>query len=390
MEISSANKSLAIISHKYHIQADNGFVVKGGFQTLTDEIARHFQTVDLCVPVASGNAENGRAYRDNIEVTPLPPFQGRKALLSNLPEVLSIMWRVIRESDIAYCMGPNDVGVMAMAISKLQGTKMFASIDTDRAYRVLQTEYNALEKQARYIVSKYIIYSLIRFLTKDVPVFVTGDMFMGQYKPWKQWIKTTLRADEIPPKKRPDNPSEPFHVVFAGRLSPEKNLQRLIRSIDHLSGSGNPIYCTIVGSGRLRNKLEKTVERLGAPIDFAGQIPNDELISSRFLGADLLALPSLEERQGKVLLEAMACSVPVVASRVGGIPTVLDHGVNGLLCDPYDEADIALKISRVMRNASLRERLVENGYEYAQSHSLDKETTKLMSHVLDYYDLTRR
>jgi glycosyltransferase involved in cell wall biosynthesis len=372
------------------VKARSGFVVKGGFQTLTDEIARHFQTVNLCVPVANGNAENGQAYRENIEVTPFPPFQGRKALLSNLPEVLSVMWRVVREADIAYCMGPNDVGVMAMAISKLQGSKMFASIDTDRAYTVLQTDYNVLEKYARYGVSKYIIYSIIRFLINNVPVFVTGNMFMGNYKPWKQWIKTTLRSDEIPPKKVPDNISNAFHVVFAGRLSPEKNLQRLIRAIDHLSGSEKAIYCTIVGSGRLRNTLEKTAELLGAPIDFAGQIPNDELISSRFLGADLLALPSVEERQGKVLLEAMACSVPVVASRVGGIPTVLDHGVNGLLCDPHEEEDIASKIWRIMQDLDLRKKLIDNGYKYAKKHSLDIETKKLMDHVFSYYNINRK
>jgi len=126
---------------------------------------------------------------------------------------------------------------------------------------------------------------------------------------------------------------------------------------------------------------------LDAPIEFPGQIQNRKLIESRFLEGDVLVLPSLEERQGKVLLEAMACSVPVVASDAGGIPSVIEDGVNGILCDPYSIEDIAQKISRVMQDPELRERLVQNGYEYATSHALDVEVDRLMNRVAKHYGL---
>ncbi|PSQ97769.1 MAG: hypothetical protein BRD55_01110 [Bacteroidetes bacterium SW_9_63_38] len=382
-------RKVAILSHKYHVREKYGFKVKGGFQNLTNEIARHYCSVNLCVPVAEDGGGQGEAYRDNIEVTPLPAFQGRGELLNNLPEVASIMWGVIRESDIVYCMGPNDVGVLGMLLARLGGKRMFASLDTDRAGNVLRRSYSKLAKTVKYYINTHCLYPLIKFLCKDVPVFVTGDMFMRSYGPWTQWVKTTLQKDEMPPlnKKDVERGKEPFHVVFAGRLSPVKNLRRLIRAVDKLHTRDRSIRCTVIGSGKLRTELEQLANSLDASIEFPGQIQNRKLIESRFLGGDVLVLPSLEERQGKVLLEAMACSVPVVASDAGGIPSVIEDGVNGILCDPYSVEDIAQKISRVMQDPELRERLVQNGYEYATSHALDVEVDRLMNRVAKHYGL---
>jgi glycosyltransferase involved in cell wall biosynthesis len=388
MALNQIDRSLAIISHKYHVGAHNGFEVKGGFQTLTDEIALHFRTVNLCVPVANEKSGTGRSYRDNLEITPLPPFRGRKGLIANLPEIWSVMWRVAREADIVYCMGPNDVGILAMVVARLQGKKMFASLDTDRAGNVLRMHYSPPEKYAKYVANRFILYPLIRFLCKDIPVFVTGDMFLGEYPSWTQWVKTTMRRSEMPPKSMPVGKSqEAFHVVFAGRLSPVKNLRRLIHAIHMISTSGVSIRCTIIGSGQLRNDLERLANRLDVTVKFTGEITNEKLISSRFLDADVLTLPSLEERQGKVILEAMACSVPVVASHAGGIPTVIDDSINGLLCNPQSVKDIARKIKRVAYDLELRKKLVDNGYEYAQRHALDVEVKRLMDQVTNHYDL---
>jgi len=380
---------LAILSHKYHVEERCGFKVKGGFRNLTNEIARHYRSVNLCVPVAENGGGEGEAYRDNIEVTPLPAFQGRGGLLCNLPEVAGTMWGVIKESDIVYCMGPNDVGVLGMMLTHLIGKRMFASLDTDRAGNVLRRSYSELVKKVKYYTNTHCLYPLIKILCKDVPVFITGDMFMGSYEPWTQWVKTTLRKAEMPPLNKKDvgRGWEPFHVVFAGRFSPVKNLRRLIRAVNKLYTRDRSIRCTVIGGGKLRTELEELADSLDAPIEFPGRVQNRKLIESRFLKADVLVLPSLEERQGKVLLEAMACSVPVVASDAGGIPSVIEDGVNGILCDPYSVEDIAQKISRVMQDPELRERLVQNGYGYATSHALDVEVDRLMNRVAKHYGL---
>ena len=103
-------------------------------------------------------------------------------------------------------------------------------------------------------------------------------------------------------------------------------------------------------------------------------------------GADVLVLPSREERQGKVLLEAMACSVPVVAARAGGIPSVIDDGVNGLLFDPTSPADLAATLDDLLYSPhSHRHALVRNGYEFSRRHAMDVEVAGLVSDVRDWW-----
>jgi glycosyltransferase involved in cell wall biosynthesis len=75
--------------------------------------------------------------------------------------------------------------------------------------------------------------------------------------------------------------------------------------------------------------------------------------------ADLFLLPSSQESFGLAALEAMACDVPVVASRVGGLPEVIDHGRTGFLHDPHDLAGMAASGLRLLEDPALRSRVVE-------------------------------
>jgi glycosyltransferase involved in cell wall biosynthesis len=379
---------LVTISHKYHIRTEGGFRVKGGFQALTNEIARHFHSVRLCVPVEEGRQEKGDQYRNNIDVVPLPAFDSRKGLLRNLKRVVSTLQDEVKSADVVYCMGPNDVGVLGMAMARLEGRPMFASLDTDRAQCVLRRDHGPIIKHAKYTANKYALYPLIRRLCHDVPVFVTGDMFMGEYPTWTQWVKTTLKRRDIPPLQVSECiDSGPLHVVFAGRLAPVKNIPALLRAIQVVESPNTPVRCTVIGDGPLKKDLERLAEEMGAPVNYTGQIPNQELISSRFLDADAFVLPSLEERQGKVLLEAMACSIPVIASDAGGIPTVVQNGVNGLLCEPESAEDIADKIVSLIHDSDLRQKLIRNGHAYARQHALDVEVDRLMGMVSQHYHL---
>jgi glycosyltransferase involved in cell wall biosynthesis len=388
MNQTQSNCTLLVISHKYHIRTEGGFRVKGGFQALTNEIARHFHSVRLCVPVEEGRQEKGDPYRNNIDVVPLPAFSGRGELLRNVQTVVSTLQDEVKSSDVVYCMGPNDVGVLGMVMARLGGRPMFSSLDTDRAQRVLQRDYGSIAKYARYVANQYVLYPFIRRLCHDVPVFVTGDMYMGEYPTWTQWVKTTLKTEDIPPiMVSASADSGSFHIVFAGRLAPEKNIPRLLKAIQIVDSPSTPVRCTVIGDGPLKGELETLTEEMRIPVNYTGQIPNQELISSRFLDADAFVLPSLEERQGKVLLEAMACSIPVIASNAGGIPTVVQNGVNGLLCEPSSAEDIAGKILTLANNLKLRQKLIENGHAYARQHALDVEVNRLMRIVFRHYSI---
>jgi N-acetyl-alpha-D-glucosaminyl L-malate synthase BshA len=109
----------------------------------------------------------------------------------------------------------------------------------------------------------------------------------------------------------------------------------------------------MVGDGPDRGTLERRVEELGLTkaVDFVGeQVDLVPWLSA----ADLFLLPSSQESFGMAALEAMACEVAVVATRVGGLPEIIDHGVTGFLCDADDVDGMAAHSIRLRRDPKER------------------------------------
>jgi len=131
------------------------------------------------------------------------------------------------------------------------------------------------------------------------------------------------------------------HVIgTVGRLTPVKGLPYLLMAARTLLNRGIQLSVLIVGDGGIRVDLEKQARDMGisANVVFPGyREDTDELIRTM----DIFVLPSLSEGIPMALLEAMAVSRPIVASRVGGIPEVINDGVEGLLVEPKDVEGLA-------------------------------------------------
>lgn len=124
-----------------------------------------------------------------------------------------------------------------------------------------------------------------------------------------------------------------FRICAVGRLSEEKGFDLLIAAVGELRDRGYDIHLSIAGDGSLRKSLERTREQLNLTgnVDFLGYISNVADLLNR---SDLFVISSLTEGLPITLLEAMKSGVPVLATRVGAIPTVLDEGVNGKIIAP--------------------------------------------------------
>ncbi len=159
---------------------------------------------------------------------------------------------------------------------------------------------------------------------------------------------------------------EKNRICFVGRLSPEKNLSNLIKAI-----SGFKVKLVIFGSGRLKDNLAKLAERLNCPVEFRGNVPNNQLPEE--LGkSELFILPSFYEGNPKVLLEAMACGLPCIGTKVDGIKEIIRHKENGYLCET-DIGSIKRAILEVLSDENLKRTLAENARQtMIESFSFDK------------------
>ena len=133
-----------------------------------------------------------------------------------------------------------------------------------------------------------------------------------------------------------------------GRLSPEKGHHILLEAMARLGGD-TPVRLLLVGDGPERENLETQAEILGISnrVIFAGQQDN---MRDWYEAIDLFVLPSLSEGLPFVVLEAMALGKPVLASRVGAVPEVIDEGVNGWLLPPGDAELLATSIASLLKD----------------------------------------
>ncbi|MEX2187964.1 MAG: glycosyltransferase family 4 protein [Pirellulales bacterium] len=149
-------------------------------------------------------------------------------------------------------------------------------------------------------------------------------------------------------------------VGAVGRLSEEKGFDLLIRAVDRLHHEGHPIELIIVGEGPARDRLEREISMCMHPqqIRLLGHCAD---VMSIYDAMDVFALSSLREGLPNVLLEALAMQIPIVATRIAGIPNVVDDGQSGLLVPPGDEAALAAAIRRLLVDEQLRERVAAAG-----------------------------
>jgi glycosyltransferase involved in cell wall biosynthesis len=155
-------------------------------------------------------------------------------------------------------------------------------------------------------------------------------------------------------------------VLFVGRLVERKGVAQAIEAIAKLGPTGPRLE--IVGEGPERPALAQLADRLGVGdrVVFRGRVPAPELQAS-YARAAVCVLPSVQDTRGDteglgvVLLEAMNHGTPVVASRIGGIPDIVEDGVSGLLVPPADADALAAAIRRVLSDPALARRLGEGG-----------------------------
>jgi glycosyltransferase involved in cell wall biosynthesis len=162
-------------------------------------------------------------------------------------------------------------------------------------------------------------------------------------------------------------------ILTVGRLVRHKGHQELLRAAASLP-AGFAWHLTIVGDGPEKESLTRAAMQTntGDRVSILSGLSDEEL-AREYHRATVLVLPSLETTEGTegfgiVLLEAMAHRVPIVASRIGGIPEVLDDGACGLLVAPGDSSALAAAIQRVAGDQFIRTRLTRLGYERLVQH----------------------
>lgn len=157
-------------------------------------------------------------------------------------------------------------------------------------------------------------------------------------------------------------------LLFVGALSVRKGVNYLIRAMKDITKNHN-VKLLIAGQGPKKEELKKLTKKMDLEknVRFEGYI-KEKIKPIYYKAADIFILPSLEEGFGIVNLEAWACSTPVIASRVGGVPAVVESGKTGLLVEPGNSADLAKKINHLLKNEDMRSKMGRKGREEVKKY----------------------
>lgn len=188
----------------------------------------------------------------------------------------------------------------------------------------------------------------------------------------------TFRRDEIlkglriPPERR--------IIGFVGRFAPVKGARYLVEALPEIFRSAANVHCLLVGDGEEKNQLTQKVNELGLKdrVTFTG---HREEISGLLSVLEVLVVPSLNEGMGRVIAEGGLMEKPVVGTRVGGIPELIEEAKTGILIPPRDPSKIAQAVARLLKDPALSKRLGGNLREKVLGGFTERQMIGKIDHV---------
>lgn len=181
-------------------------------------------------------------------------------------------------------------------------------------------------------------------------------------------------------------------ILCIAAMKPYKGLEVLLQALALLprSDSERRWRCRIIGDGPLRSRIERTVHRLDltSRVELCGLRTEDEVVEL-LQQSSLLVQPSIVASDGQMegipvaLMEALASSVPIVASALSGIPELVEDEVGGLLVEPGNPSQLAHAIDRLLANPALGQRLAERGRQRVRSEFTLERSVASLAQTLD-------
>jgi glycosyltransferase involved in cell wall biosynthesis len=307
----------------------------------------------------------------NLRVVQLPMSASR---LTRCLRQFPIIWRSVGKADLVCVNIPEEASFLAACICRIRSKPLLVQVIGDWGPAVLVSGTPTLVRKIKAIFGSW----MARFTVRSADlVFTQGKALYDKYHPENPpavrspIVHTTLATSMF--FKQDDRPfNRPLRLLSVSRLTPGKGLDLLIQAVELLAQRGIDAEWWCVGTGPQAVELEqlaKTKDIQG--VRFFGFLEGEKLLQA-YRDADMFVLPSYTEGIPNVMLEAMAQSLPVIMTAVGGIPTVLEDGVDGLLIAPRSVEAIVDAVCRLDEDRELTNRLRRAAYRKALTYRMDE------------------
>ncbi len=357
-----------------------------------ENVASYFDHVSLCVPVIKdqdgSHLEAGLISFDpqRIRIVETYPCKSVAEYYLKLPFILKrnvgLFYKEMQNTDVIFLRLPAMNAFLIYFLNSLRKKKINLICyfeGNEKEIIVRSHRYRGLlNKISIWIASLHsIVYQRIVRAAK-VAFFLSSAM-KNEYACGKNnafFIFTSL-LDDADIHRRPSGPcsDNKIKLLYVGRLSHEKGIEYLLKSIQMLRRNRRDVTLQLCGDGPEKKNLQILCRKLEieGKVEFTGFVPQGRELNKVYSEADIFILPSLSEGVPKVLLEAMSKGLPVITTEVGGIPDIIKHNENGILIPPGSPAAISEAIESILENRRLRDTIIENGYNFILEHTAAKQ-----------------
>jgi len=332
-----------------------------------------------------------------LELHPLPVIFTIKDFLRSLPRLTYDINKHVSNSDIVHanCTLFPPVGVLALVFAFFKNKKRIFVIDGD-AVKDLEIEILVEKKVVKriFLIAMRIFSSaLLNFcVTASNFTFVVGSALYRRYGHWKKvlkinasWVRECdiVPAQELREKLREISKTDPLRVLYSSSLNYRKGILTAIKSFEILKERKTPVTLTILGEGPLKKDMQRIIKnsRLNSYVSYAGYVPYGSHFYRTLRQYDAVLIPNLSDEQPRILFDALANGVAVIASDIEAFRDVVSNGQNARLFSKDDPTELASVIEEVSGNRQLLRELIENGVETSKMYTQEKVYERRMKAI---------
>lgn len=376
-------RTLGIVASVPGWQSPDGVFMSTSLGRVVDGLAMRFTKIALSIPMPATRPSESSEYAlrsRNVTLIPQPDYHSIGSGLRRWRSVTRAYTRIVEASDAVFIRGlcPLAIALYVAAWRRRRGICHWVVGDPIALLRSHARRGLALDWAA-------LAYAWVDRLSTRAGRWMADGSFLcngealGRAFPSPRTAVTVSSAiaDADLFSRNDTCVGDELRLLFVGYLRPEKGVEHLLRAAAR-QNFGKPWRLSVVGPADQFSEYHAhlrslaTELKIDSRVDWRGYIPYGPELLDEYRRADLLVLPTLSEGTPRVLVEARANSLPIIASNVGGIPSSVTDGVDGLLVPPGDPAALGTAIARVVQDGELRRKLIRLGFERVRTVTVDR------------------
>ena len=287
--------------------------------------------------------------------------------------------------DLVHVVNPAVLGLGGIWLAKTNNIPLIASYHTHLPKYLEHYGMGMLEPLLWELLKAAHNQALLNLCTSTAMVHELEDKGIQRTALWQRGVDTEnfrpeLRSEKMREKLFGKYQNTDSLLIYVGRLSAEKQIERIKPVLDNIPGA----CLALVGDGPYRGQLEKIFEN--TKTNFIGYLSGEELASA-YASGDIFLFPSSTETLGLVLLEAMAAGCPVIGANKGGIPDIINNGINGCLYNPDEkdngERSLIEATKKILADKNKKEAMRKEARKEAEQWDWNQATLQLQKYYAE-------